>query len=79
MSLLCADVDDFGERSVGGAWALLVVGQPLMAKPVHVYVTSSPSSLYSVLTRALEHTQLCCLYYIVNCMRFIFAACENDR
>lgn len=36
MCLPCADVDGFGERSVGGAWALLVVGQPLTVKPVYV-------------------------------------------
>lgn len=69
--LLCADVDDFSEWSAGGAWALLVVGQPLMVKPVHVVFTSSPDCLYSLLTRALVRTQQGSLY-CVKILRFAF-------
>lgn len=70
---MCWSVDDFGERSAGGTWALLVVGQPLMVKActVDVYFTSAPRSLYSLFTRASVRAQLCSLYH-VELMRFKF-------
>lgn len=54
MCLLFADVDGFGEWSVGGAWALLMVEQPLMVKPI-TRRTSPPLLLvfYCLLTQAL--------------------------
>lgn len=73
VSPMCWSVDDFGERSAGGTWALLVVGQPLMVKActVDVYFTSAPRSLYSLFTRASVRAQPCSLYH-VELMRFKF-------